>query len=320
MKKLIKQYSKIILKNQKLFNPLKRQLININKFQFIENNDKKDDQENRGSHFDSDYDEQDGFYNKRKKLFYLLSTSAIVVSSVYFSLQFLKPESQVNLQRRMGDVTYVGKALIGGPWALKGTDGKPFSYKNLLGKYYLIYFGFTRCPDVCPMSLQKIVKAVSEIKNQPEYNYFDIEVVFVSVDPDRDSLSRIRQYTSLFNKDIIGVTGESNDDPNLKDTLKKFKIHSSKIYLSEEDQKVDNEVLKRNAAFIVENMGESNESKNELRYSLDHTIVTYLMGTENEFLTYLSANLTHQEMKGIILEEIMSDLNKSLKKLPNAKR
>lgn len=65
------------------------------------------------------------------------------------------------------------------------------SHKDLAGKYYLIYFGFTFCPDVCPVSLMKMAKALNQVKASKEYNYFELEALFVSVDPDRDSNERI---------------------------------------------------------------------------------------------------------------------------------
>ena len=55
----------------------------------------------------------------------------------------------------------------------------------------MIYFGFTFCPDVCPISLMKMAKAMNMVKESKEYSYFDLEAVFVSVDPDRDSNERI---------------------------------------------------------------------------------------------------------------------------------
>jgi len=58
---------------------------------------------------------------------------------------------------------------------LYDTKGQPITHKEFEGKYYLIYFGFTFCPDVCPISLQKMTKAAQKIKKNPDYNYFDLE-------------------------------------------------------------------------------------------------------------------------------------------------
>ena len=74
------------------------------------------------------------------------------------------------------------------------TKGEPVTHKDLEGKYYLIYFGFTFCPDVCAISLMKMSKALNKVKASKEYAYFDLAAIFVSVDPDRDRLDRIEEY------------------------------------------------------------------------------------------------------------------------------
>lgn len=192
---------------------------------------------------------------------------------------------------------------------LYDTEGNPYSHKNLAGKYYLIYFGFTMCPDVCPISLQKVSKAARQVKKAKEYKYFDLESVFVSLDPDRDSNERIDEYCKIFDDNMIGLTHKSNEDPELKSILKSFKIHSSKIFLTDEEEKEDAESLKENAPEVIERMKEKELKKSD-KYSLDHTIVTYLMGPDNEFVTYLGSNLNEEEMAEIILDEISADIGK----------
>ena len=100
--------------------------------------------------------------------------------------------------------------------------------------------------------------------------------------------------------------------------MKKFKIHSSKIYLSKEDIEIDKKALEKNVPNVVTSMDKL-EPKNNLKYSLDHTIVTYLFSPNNTFLTYLSSNLNPEEMYSIITDEIMNDMSKELKRLPNVK-
>lgn len=102
--------------------------------------------------------------------------------------------------------TYTGKADIGGPWMLYDTKGEPVTHQNFAGKYYLIYFGFTYCPDVCPVSLMKLSKALDKVKESKEYAYFDITPIFVSVDPNRDSNERIEEYCKIFHSDMVGLT------------------------------------------------------------------------------------------------------------------
>jgi cytochrome oxidase Cu insertion factor (SCO1/SenC/PrrC family) len=148
--------------------------------------------------------------------------------------------------------TYTGKADIGGPWQLYNTKGELITHKAFAGKYYLIYFGFTFCPDVCPISLQKMAKSLEAVRKSKEYNYFDLEAIFVSVDPNRDTNERIEEYTKIFHNDLIGLTQKRNDSPELKDILKKFKIHVSKIYLTDEETKEDLKTLKDNAPEVVD--------------------------------------------------------------------
>ena len=89
-----------------------------------------------------------------------------------------------------------------------------------------------------------------------EYNYFDLDAIFVSCDPDRDSNERIEEYVKIFHEDMIGLTHKRNDSPELKNMLKKFKIHVSKIYLTEEDEKEDLKLLEENAPKVLEKMQE----------------------------------------------------------------
>jgi protein SCO1/2 len=312
-------------------------LYKINKFNFVENpknqfssprnqpdelrnqvGPKYQDIEKEQKVYDSDSEDPMSFKNERKRLFYLLTASAIIITGVYIGLSYLKPDEKIASKRRLGEVTYVGKAQIGGPWKLLDTNGQLVTHKDLQGKYYLIYFGFTQCPDVCPMSLQKLAQVLTKIRQSKEYKYFDLECLFISVDPDRDSFERIKQYCSLFDNKILGLTAKSNDDKDLKDMLKHFKIHSSKIYLSKEDEEEDKKNMQKNAPEVLNQMDKLQPKINS-KYSLDHTIVTYLMGPNNNFLTYLSSNLNSQEMYNIVLDEIMNDLTSQLKSLPTEK-
>lgn len=327
----------LLMKNKIIFNPQftrphlnkYNNFINFSSFNFSEDPNKSrntmpDELSNRPTkpevekdqeEYDSDAEDPTSFYNKRKKLYYLLTVSATVIAGVFVGLNFLKPDETIPAKRRLGEVTYVGKAQIGGPWKLYDTEGNIVSHKDFSGKYYLIYFGFTQCPDVCPMSLQKIAKVLKKVRASKEYKYFDLECIFVSVDPDRDTGERIKNYCKLFDNKIIGLTAPSNDSQELKDMLRHFKIHSSKIYLSKEDEEEDQKNLEKNAPYLTNKM-QNFKPKSNAKYSLDHTIVTYLMGPNNNFITYLSANLNNDEMYNIVIDEVMNDLTKQLKSLP----
>lgn len=93
-------------------------------------------------------------------------------------------------------------STFGGPFTLVGSDGTPFSSSRLLGKPYAIYFGFTRCGDVCPTTLSRLVKLRREAAGDGAMN-----IVFVTIDPKNDGPKEVGQYAQLFNAPIIGLTG-----------------------------------------------------------------------------------------------------------------
>jgi protein SCO1 len=94
------------------------------------------------------------------------------------------------------------KSSFGGPFTLVGSDGKPFPNSRLAGKPYAIYFGFTRCGDVCPTTLQRLVKLRRAAASDDALN-----IVFVTIDPKNDGPREVGQYAQLFAAPIIGLTG-----------------------------------------------------------------------------------------------------------------
>lgn len=98
------------------------------------------------------------------------------------------------------------------------------------GYYYLVYFGYTNSPDATPSALYYLSTVYRVIRNIPEGAYLKLKVVFISIDPERDTPSKVKSFLSHFHKSIIGVTASDPNDPDLKECLKKFKIHGNKVY------------------------------------------------------------------------------------------
>ena len=94
------------------------------------------------------------------------------------------------------------QASFGGPFTLVGADGKPFTSAELNGKPYAMFFGFTRCGDVCPTTLARLVKLRQHAGGADKFN-----IVFVTIDPENDGPKEVGQYAGLFNAPIIGLTG-----------------------------------------------------------------------------------------------------------------
>jgi protein SCO1/2 len=98
--------------------------------------------------------------------------------------------------------TPTAASSFGGAFSLIGGDGERFSSQALEGKPYAIYFGFTRCGDVCPTTLSRLVKLRREAANEQALN-----IVFVTIDPAHDGPKEVGQYAGLFGGPIIGLTG-----------------------------------------------------------------------------------------------------------------
>ena len=112
-------------------------------------------------------------------------------------------------------------ATVGGPFTLVGADGKPFSSSRLNGRPYAIFFGFTHCPDVCPTTLARIVRLRSQIGSPDTF-----DIVFVSVDPERDGPQEVGRYAGLFGSPIVALTGSPQQIDQVK---KQFGIFSEKV-------------------------------------------------------------------------------------------
>ena len=85
------------------------------------------------------------------------------------------------------------KASFGGPFTLIGADGKPFSSETLKGKPYVVFFGFTRCGDLCPTTLARLVKLRRQAANGDT-----LRIVFITIDPANDGAKEVGQYATLF--------------------------------------------------------------------------------------------------------------------------
>lgn len=237
------------------------------------------------------------FFSEGKTSMYIFIVASLGLLGAYAMMQVYTIIYNKETGKKNMKVKHTGAATIGGPWKLVDTEGKVMSHQDLKGSYYLIYFGFCNCPDICPLTLQKISKAMNMIEKSSESRYFKLKCVFVSVDPDRDSMEKIKRFLNLFEyKKIIGVTAEKNDSPELKQAMQNFKIYASKIYF---DKVKEGEKNMKNA------------------YTIDHTIVTYLMDDNNNYVTYLGSNLNENDMAGTIIESIMENEREKAKSHQN---
>ena len=104
-----------------------------------------------------------------------------------------------------------------------------YSSEDLAGSYYLIYFGYALCPDICPTTLQYLSKVHRHLNNSEQGKSINLKTVFVSVDPKRDTPQKIAEYVNLFDSSIIGLTGRDEGDYDFRRTLESFKVYANKI-------------------------------------------------------------------------------------------
>ena len=140
-------------------------------------------------------------------------------------------------------------AAIGGPFTLQTAGGKTVTDADFKGHPFLVYFGYTHCPDVCPSTLADIADAVRKIPDAP------IRVLFVTVDPERDSAASMADYVSSFDSRFIGLSGSPEQ---IAAAEKAYRVYARK-----------------------------GPPQSDGGYSMDHSSVVYLMDKSGLFVESL---------------------------------
>jgi len=168
----------------------------------------------------------------------LLLAGIILASGVKLAVDILVP----------APIPPDGYPSIGGEFTLQSIDG-PVTEDILLGKVSIMFFGYTHCPDICPTTLRKISAAfrmLTETKDAPK-----TQGLFITIDPERDSVEYITEYTSYFHKNLIGLSGSETQIHNISEQYKfgyqkdaiaddgEYSMsHSSYIYIIRPDGKI----------------------------------------------------------------------------------
>ena len=153
-----------------------------------------------------------------------------------------------------------GKAAVGGPWTLVGPTGKPFESKSLEGEFSLLYFGFTFCPDICPEELEKTAESVNLLEKLTKRK---IQPVFITIDPERDDRETVNDYCEEFHPRLIGLTGTKDQ---IQKITRLYRVYYSKTNDSDDD------------------------------YLIDHSIISYLVDPEGNFIKFFGKNSTASDM------------------------
>ncbi|PTM40297.1 SCO family protein [Bosea sp. 124] len=140
-----------------------------------------------------------------------------------------------------------GTASVGGPFSLTTQEGKTLTEKDLRGAPFLVFFGFTHCPDICPTKLFEISETLRAAGPKGE----KLRALFVSVDPERDTPEVMKSYLGSFDPRIVGLSG---DRPAIDAMIKVYRAYARKVPLKDDD------------------------------YTMDHTALVYLMAKDGSFV------------------------------------
>lgn len=129
------------------------------------------------------------------------------------------------------------------PFSLTDMDNRVFDLERLKGKWSLVFFGYTHCPDICPTTLSTLKSTARQLQ-QNGGDLSDIQFVFISVDPKRDSPEHLKQYIAYFHPDFIGATGDKADIDRLARQL-------GAIYMFDGDTAGEDYIVNHSASILL---------------------------------------------------------------------
>jgi protein SCO1/2 len=155
---------------------------------------------------------------------------------------------------RMSPPSVSQAAMIGGPFRLTDQNGGTVTEQDFKGRPFLVFFGFTHCPEVCPTTLFEVSEILRKLGPDAER----VGVLFVTIDPERDTPAALKDYLSSFDPHMLGLTGEPDA---IAAVAKAYRVYYKKVPLEND-------------------------------YTMDHTAIVYLMDKEGRFVSPFSLKRT----------------------------
>ena len=170
-----------------------------------------------------------------------------------------------NPQKTAGTATSTAQTSsvsIGGPFTLTDHNGKVVTEQDFRGKFMLVVFGYSFCPDVCPTQLSTI----SEVIDALGVEGARVTPIFITVDPERDTPESLKEYVTYFHPSLVALTGTTEQ---IKAVAKAYRVYYAK----------------------------ANENKDDPEdYLMDHSAITYLMGPDGKFIIHFSYGTDSETM------------------------
>lgn len=155
-------------------------------------------------------------------------------------------------------VTSSGTASVGGPFTLVDQQGRTVADDAFRGRWMLVFFGFTHCPDVCPTALSDMSATLTELGAAAD----KVQPIFITVDPERDTVEAMSQYVANFDPRIVALTGTPEQ---IAQAAKAYRVYYKKVPQGDD-------------------------------YTMDHTGILYLMDPQGRFMTHFTPNTPPADM------------------------
>jgi cytochrome oxidase Cu insertion factor (SCO1/SenC/PrrC family) len=190
-----------------------------------------------------------------------------LIGAVLLAASSVAAQDQPSAAQLMDDLMW-NRGPIGGPFALVDHTGKPRTDADFPGKLLVIYFGYTYCPDICPADLLAISQALDRLGAAAH----EVQPIFITIDPERDTVEHLSDYVSAFHKSLIGLTGAPDQ---IRKVATAYKAYYAKV--------------------------ESDDHKN---YVVDHTAFIYLVGKDGRYLGFLPPSTTPERLGEVIRQQL----------------
>ncbi|KAL7948471.1 SCO1/SenC domain-containing protein [Trichoderma barbatum] len=185
---------------------------------------------------------------------------------------YFEHEKERMQRKRVAEATKgVGRPKVGGSFELTDQNGKTFTSDMMMGKHSLVYFGFTRCPDICPEELDKMARMLDIVDANIPNN--ELLPIFVTCDPARDDPPALKNYLAEFHPKFIGLTGTYDQ---IKELCKKYRVYFS----TPRDVKPGQD------------------------YLVDHSIYFYLMDPDGDFVEALGRQHSPEQAAQVITDHL----------------
>lgn len=165
-----------------------------------------------------------------------------IAAATYFT--FTMPQQQAS------------SVSIGGAFELTNHQNETVSSKDFMGKYMLVYFGFTRCPDVCPTDMAVMTEALNALDQKALEK---VQPIFITIDPERDTPDMVNEFVGNFHPNFVGLTGEKTV---VDDVVKQYRVYTEKL---------------------------ETQAPEENNYMMNHSAFIYLMDRRGNYFTHFSS-------------------------------